>query len=170
MHRVTEATGDVASRVITGLLHAPNVRCRSAWSRAQLDTKVVVPDLFVVRLSGGRSAGWCRRLGACRRRVRRGVGRDPVIGGPGSPHVEQDQHKGLHRQSLRGSRSPVPISRRPHPRRLNQRRNQPITTEFATEEALGVASFPPVRAPSWGCAGAFLGLRCAVADRAASGL
>jgi hypothetical protein len=36
---------------------------------------------------------WCLRLRACRGRVRRGVGRNPVIGGPGPCHVEQDQHK-----------------------------------------------------------------------------
>ena len=48
---------------------------------------------FVVCLSVRRSAGGVSGCRACRVRVRRGVGRNPVIGGPGPCHVEQDQHK-----------------------------------------------------------------------------
>ena len=60
----------------------------------ELSTLDVTSDESVDLCIGSRrSAGWCLRLRACRGRVRRGAGRNPVIGGPGPCHVEQDQHK-----------------------------------------------------------------------------
>jgi hypothetical protein len=126
--------------------------------------------LFVLRISVRRSAGWCLRLRACRGRVRRGVGRNPVIGGPGPCHVEQDQHKIC---AGNGSEDRGDQSYQSYATSSASKSSKGPTHDhqvLGLRKARLFASFPPARAPSWGCAGAFLGLRCAVADRAASGL